>query len=176
MGGWITVNGRVKRYFGCPISDHDVKTYGQQRGSCDGQQVWECLAVLVALDLWAPLWKQKRVALQIKGDNVTALTLLLKFRPSGPEMAIIARELALRLAVLSFPPDAIHVPGVSHKAADSLSRVFAPGASNCADETTLPSLVSAVKAEPPARIDGWYRDLTLGTATPVAEEGCGADN
>ena len=52
MGGWITVNERVKRYFGCPISDHDVKTYGQQRGSCNGQQVWDCLAVLVALDLW----------------------------------------------------------------------------------------------------------------------------
>jgi hypothetical protein len=134
------------------------------------------LAVLVALDLWAPLWKQKRVTLQIKGDNVTALTLLLKFRPSGPEMAIIARELALRLAVLSFPPDAIHVPGVSHIAADALSRVFAPGASNSVDETTHHSLVGAVKDEPPARSDGWYRALTLDAATPVAEEERGADN
>ena len=168
------MNGRVKRYFGCPISDHDVKTYGQQRGSCDGQQVWECLAVLVALDLWAPMWKQKRVALQIKGDNVTALTLLLKFRPSGPEIAIIARELALRLAVLSFPPDAIHVPGVSHKAADSLSRVFAPGASQRVDETTHHSLAGAVKDEPPVRNDGWYKALTLDAATAVAEEERGA--
>jgi len=176
MGGWITVNGRVKRYFGCPISDHDVKTYGQQRGSCDGQQLWECLAVLVALDLWAPLWKQKHVTLQIKGDNVTALTLLLKFRPSTPEMAIIAKELALRLAVLSFPPDAIHVPGVSHIAADALSRVFAPGASNIVDESTHHSLAGAVKDEPPARSDDWYRALTLDAATAVAEEVCGANN
>ena len=144
------MNGIVKRY--------------------DGQQVWECLAVLVALDLWAPLWKQKRVALQIKGDSVTALTLLLKFRRSGPEMAIIARELALRLAVLSLPPDAIHVPGVSHIAADSLSRVFAPGASQRVDETTHHSLVGAILDEPPDRSDGWYRARTLDPATAVAEE------
>ena len=77
--------------------------------------------------------------------------------------------------MLSFPPDAIHVPGVSHIAADALSRVFAPGASNIVDESTHHSLAGAVKDEPPARSDDWYRALTLNAATAVAEEVCVAN-
>ena len=34
--------------------------------------------------------------------------------------------MGLDFADLSFPPDAVHVPGVAHKLADKLSRVFAP--------------------------------------------------
>ena len=66
-------------------------------------------------------WSQTRIILKVKGDNVTALTLLIKMRPSGPTMAIIARELALRLVELSFPPDATRTPGVAHVIADRLS-------------------------------------------------------
>ena len=78
--------------------------------------------------------------------------------------------------MLSFPPDAIHVPGVSHIAVDALSRVFAPGASNNVDESTHHSLAGAVKDEPPARSDDRYRALTLDAATAVAEEVRGANN
>ena len=61
--------------------------------------------------------------MKFRGDNVAALVLLIKMRPKTgadgtPKMAIIACELALRLVDLSFPPDAEHTPGVSHKFAD----------------------------------------------------------
>ena len=93
-------------------------------GSADGQQLWECLAILVAIDMWSKLWNQQRIILKVRSDNVGALTLLLKMRPANATIAIVARELALRLADLSFPPDAMHTPGVAHVLADRLSRVF----------------------------------------------------
>ena len=98
----------------------DVALYGFAVGDSDGQQLWEALAILVAVDIWSPIWSQQRIVLSVKGDNVGALTLLVKMRPSGPMMGIIARELALRLAQLPFPPEATHTPGVAHIIADKL--------------------------------------------------------
>ena len=53
--------------------------------------------------------------LRIRGDNIGALTLLVKLRPptSNPAMGVIARELALHLAQLSFQPEATQHPGPS---------------------------------------------------------------
>ncbi len=78
------------------------------------------MAILVAMNIWHAKWAQQRVVLKTKGDNVAALTILVEMRPCGPTMAIIARELALRLAVLSFPPDAVHTPGGAHVLAGRL--------------------------------------------------------
>ena len=64
--------------------------------------------MLIGIDVWSAHWKQNRIVLKVRGDNVGALTLLLKMRPSSPSMAIVSRELALRLVELSFPPDAVH--------------------------------------------------------------------
>ena len=96
------------------------------------------------------------VVLKIKDDNVTALTMLIKMRPKGPKMAIIARELALRLAVLSFPPDAIHTPGIAHVAADALSRVYAPDGPGHVSPSLHHSLSGAVEAIAAPRGDAWY--------------------
>ena len=74
-------------------------------------------------------------------------------------MAIIARELALRLAAQSFPPDAVHTPGVGHKIADALSRVYAPGQTGTADHTTHPMLAGATRATTPVRDDTFYRAM-----------------
>ena len=70
----------------------------------EGQQIWEALAILVAVDIWTNIWAHNRIVLNVKGDNVGALTLLIKMRPDGPNMAIIA----LHLVEVSFPPDATH--------------------------------------------------------------------
>ena len=127
MGGWLSVDGRIKEYFASPITSEDVSMYGLDTGTPAGQQVWECLAVLVALDIRRNQWADARVNLQVRSDNVTALTLLVKMRPGSPQIAIIAREIALRLVEFSFPPDAMHTPGVAHVLADELSRIHAPG-------------------------------------------------
>ena len=162
------MNDKIIEYFACPVTPADVERYGHAIGSANGQQVWECLAILVAVDMWQRFWSDSRVTLepddestilQVTGDNVTALTMLVKMRPNGPKMAIIARELALRLAKQSFPPDALHTPGIGHKIADVLSRVYAPGHTGVVDETIHPMLAGATRATPPTRDDTFYRAM-----------------
>ena len=77
-------------------------------------------------------------------------------RPPDPAHAIIARELALRMAAMSFPPDAIHTPGVSHVIADKLSRIYMPGAAGKADASVHQALAQAVRTTVPVRDDRWY--------------------
>ena len=131
--------------------------FGIPIGTAVGQQLWECLAVLVAVDIWTHLWKQSRIILKVWGDNVGALTLVVKMRPPTPTIAIVARELALRLVELSFPPDAEHTPGVAHVIADRLSRVHAPGGSGVVDSSIHPALANAQRTDTPKRSPDWYR-------------------
>jgi hypothetical protein len=158
------VNGCITHYFACPISEEDQSIYSMASGIADGQQLWECLAVLVAIDVWSTQWQQDRIVLKVRGDNVGALTLLLKMRPATPTLAIVARELALKLIELSFPPDAVHTPGVSHVIADKLSRVFAPNGGGCVGPHLHPSLKDAIHTPVPVRCRSWYRALDPGPA------------
>ena len=58
--------------------------FDTQSGDSDGQQLWECLAIVVAVDLWRSIWSQSRIVLKGKGDNVTALTILIKSAQTVP--------------------------------------------------------------------------------------------
>ena len=160
------IDGVIKHYFACPITDEDVSIYDMPRGTADGQQLWECLAILVAVDIWSSLWLQNRIILKVKADNVGALTLLIKMRPGSSRIAIVARELALRLVELSFPPDVLHTPGVAHVIADRLSRVYAPGVDskqpgewNGAAASCHVALAAATETPTPTRDRGWYKAL-----------------
>ena len=133
---------------------------GHEVGSLSGEQGWEGLSVLIGVSIWCDQWRQERINLKVRGDNVGALTLLIKLRPSGAAQAIIARELALHLIELSFPPEAVHTPGVSHVIADRLSRVFAPGKSGVVDADIHLSLANAVRTHVPDRPRQWYRTLS----------------
>ena len=124
----------------------------------DGQHVWECLAILIAIRLWAHIWSKERIILRICGDKVGALTLLVKLRPptKNPAMDIIARELALYFAQLSFQPDASHTPGLSHVVADVLSRVHSPDGTGRVTSDLHPALSEAQSCEVPRRSEEWY--------------------
>ena len=113
----------------------------------------------MAVDAWAKLWQEERIVLKVRGDNVGSLTLLIKMRPSSPTLAIIARELALRLIELSFPPDAVHTPGVAHVIADKLSRIYAPGGDGKASPELHPALHDASETQLPVRNRSWYKAL-----------------
>ena len=154
----MSVDGRITHYFSCPLTADDSAIFDIPLGVADGQQLWECFAVLVAVDIWTAHWSQARIVLKVRGDNVGALTLLVKMRPSSPKLAIIARELALRLVKLSFPPDAIHTPGVAHVLADKLSRIHAPGGTGtCVN--LHPAIAQAAESVAPRRTPEWYRAL-----------------
>ena len=99
---------------------------------------------------------------------MSALTLLTKMRPSSAydehgnrvpntTMAVVARELAMRLVHMSFPPDAVHTPGVGHIIADRFPRVFMPTSEPCELRHLHPALLHAVEDEAPMRTTQWYR-------------------
>jgi hypothetical protein len=155
MGGWLQIDGRIKEYFACKVTEDDVAMFGLANGTPDGQQVWECLAVLIALDAWAHHWTDSRINLQVRSDNVTALTLLVKMRPGSPQIAIIAREIALKLVEFSFPPDAMHTPGIAHVLADELSRIHAPGGTGDVAQYRHRALTEAKLVTVPSRPPSW---------------------
>ena len=54
MGGWLSIDGIITKFFACKLSVDDARIFDEKLdGSCTGQQLWECLAILVAVDLWA---------------------------------------------------------------------------------------------------------------------------
>jgi hypothetical protein len=133
------------------------KYLGSVQATPKGQQIWECLAILVALRTWVDRWRKQRVNLRIRGDNVGSLLLALKMRPSSPQQAIVARVIALLMTEASFPPDILHTPGAAHIVADLLSRVFAPGGLGEATVFKHPALAHSVRRQVPRRSRDYYR-------------------
>jgi hypothetical protein len=92
--------------------------------------------------------------------------MLIKMRPKtddkgASKIAIVARELALRLVDLSFPPDAEHTPGMSHIFADMLSRVDAPvankGMAGKLAADAHPAMLQSKRVGTPTRGPLWYK-------------------
>ena len=173
------MNGVITECFASPLTTDDSTTFGIPLAVAAGQQVWEALASLVAVVLWSTVWQQERIVLKVKSDNVTALTLLVKMRPSpstihGRQLAVISRELALRLVNLSFPPDAAHTPGVGHIFADKLSRVFAPTGKGKVTQDLHHALATSQVVVTPVRDQSFYNVTDFETmahqSPPAADE------
>ena len=81
-----------------------------------------------------------------KGDRVPNTT-----------MAVVARELAMRLVDFSFPPDAKHTPGIGHILADRLSRIYSPTGLGRITMDLHPALAAASETTAPIRDDKWYQ-------------------
>ena len=156
MGAMLQVDGVITEFFAIPISEDDQRILQTQSGTSEGQQVWESLAGLVALRLWSRYWQGCRAKLQIRSDNVGALTLLATLRGKSKAMSVIAREYALDLGQAQWRPDvATHIPGLTNVICDTLSRRFDPH-----KKFVLPSLLTAAKAVlPPPRTDTWWKTL-----------------
>ena len=150
-GGWIGINGKVMEYFSDTIQANDEAILQVKPGQHESKQTLQFLAILIALRLWVDQssnFSSKRIQLTIRGDNIGALSLTQKLRPKGPTMAIIAREVALILASLSFPPKVDHTPGVAHILDDALSIVTQKDGSIF---TTHPASYGVVRRTPAER-------------------------
>ena len=92
--------------------------------------MWESLNILIALREWREWWKNGRVKLAVKSDNVTALSLLTKLKGSSASLNVVARELALEFGDCSFAPTVVsHAPGITLSTVDYLSRRYQPAKS-----------------------------------------------
>lgn len=99
--------------------------------------------------------KEANVSLTVRGDDVGALPLLLKFSPSSLAQAIIARELVLHLVEMSFPPTTMHRPGLSHVVADKPARIHALGNDGIVSSALHSALFGAVRTPVPVRGRSW---------------------
>jgi hypothetical protein len=162
LGAFLLEDGRILEYFSSEITAEDESRFKAKIGEAAGQQIWESLTALVACRVWAHRWQRKRVTLQIKGDSVAMLTLILKMRPPTPELGLISREIALDVAESCYRPKIMtHIPGVANTIADQLSREYGPKAGG-----ELPrALCGAVRIFVPVRNNSYFRTLS-GPASP----------
>ena len=82
----------------------DTRRFGVELGDPAGQQLWEALSCLTAVRAWLPRWSESRLRLEVRGDSVSMLALVVALRPKGAGLALIARELALCAAQSPYTP------------------------------------------------------------------------
>ena len=158
IGGYLAVDTIIHKYFSMPLTPEDVSLLGVVIGSPDTQQVVEALALLVALRLWETNWKNDDACLTIQSDSVSALSMIYKLRTSANRSGsqLLAKELALLFGSSAYKPVLMeHIPGLSNKVADVLSRMHMPGEGH-----ELPSAVMYAQLEPQVLRDrGYYMSL-----------------
>ena len=171
MGATLQISGAFVSFFAIPITLEDQEALQTQSGDCRGQQVWEALAGLVALRTWSPYWQHFPVVLQVRNDNVGALTLFSTLKGGSTALSVIAREFALDLGKATCRPALIqHLPGITNKTCDALSRRFDPHYT-----FELPRcLLHAKPIVPPTRDKTWWRSLQVtvpssSSAPPLAD-------
>ncbi|CAE7793132.1 unnamed protein product, partial [Symbiodinium necroappetens] len=71
IGGFLAMNNTPIAYFSDALCDFDLELAEAERGSPDGQQVWESLALLVTLRLWTSHWVKRGVDLHLESDSVS---------------------------------------------------------------------------------------------------------
>ena len=158
IGGVLIIDGTPYEYFADKLTPDDEKILRFVIGTAAGQQTVEALAVLVAFTLWHPHFTSRRCTLQVKSDSISALYMLCNMTSKGMGSMIIARELALLIALCAFRPDIItHLPGATTLVADELSRKHAP------EHTfVLPPYVSGAReCLCPPRPATFYRSLAV---------------
>ena len=61
--------------------------------------------------------------MEVKSDSVAALTMVASMHTRSPQVAVVARELALTLSESCARPQVVkHTPGVANKLADIVSQ------------------------------------------------------
>ena len=154
LGAYLQINGVISEYAFGPVTSDDEAILGIKAGGSEGQQCWEALVVLAALRLWSSMWRERRITLEVKGDSVTALTMLIKMKADGWGTSVIAREVALDIAEALYEPMVgAHVPGISNIIADTLSRP------EKIEKHLPPALAHARRRYLPDRPRLWWRSL-----------------
>ena len=157
LGAVLEIEGELKSFFAGQIHDTDREVLALSKdGASSDQQVLEALALLVALREWSSVWCNQRVQLAVRTDNMAALSMMCRMQPHSERMGIVARELALDICQSSVTPDDCqHIPGISNKAADALSRQYMPGV-----PPSLPSYLSEpLRHECTPRARDWWRSV-----------------
>ena len=78
MGAYLVAKSHSKvapfEFYAIPIPEMALGRFGYKLGDSKGQQTWEAPNMLIALGQWSPKLRSRRVAVELKGDNIAALT------------------------------------------------------------------------------------------------------
>ena len=164
IGGILLDGAKVVAYFEDAVSEEDQRRLGVVVGDPSSQAILEGLALLVALRLFSPLagWGQARtrtVLLGVKSDSKAALGAAIKMASPTSALNAVGREIAYDSALGDYYVYVHeHVPGVSNKVPDWLSRVHAPATSD--PKGGRPEALSGARAlQAPMRGDAWWRTM-----------------
>ena len=166
MGGLFLVDEVIIGYFAVEINQFELMIFKCNIGDAAGQQIWEALAILIGLRLFKKEWQLNRATLEVRADNVAALSMVMTMKAKGG-LNLVARELALDLADGSFRPNlAKHIPGICNTCADSLSRKFCPNV-----VFKLPECLNDVaEYKTPPRNATYYRAIVPPNFNATAEQ------
>ena len=126
IGGVLLDHNRPIAYFFDAIHEVDLRRFEAQRGASGFNTLWEALAVLVALRLWAHLLDHS-TSIHIKSDNLAVISSTQKRKARNSKLSAILREIALdEVRARGLSVDFSHIFGVANQWPDALSRVFSP--------------------------------------------------
>ena len=146
-------------WFASPLLEGDLRRFRAKRGDSGHNTTWEALALLVAIRLWLP---GTSVLARVRSDALSALRSMVKLSSKSPNLNLVARELALDAVLGLYTIGmAVHIPGVSNKLPDDLSRMWALEPHACPLE-----LVDIPEHSLPLRDGSFWR-----TTTPTHRRG-----
>ena len=156
FGATLQVGGNVIEYVYGKPTEFEKELLHLKTGSSESQQTMECLGGLVAMRHWSHHWQNRQASLSIRNDNVGALVLLGQLGTHSATNNIIAKEAALDIGISSFRPKAAHhIPGITNKTCDHLSRIHQPG-----HQEDLPKALQSVpRGKLAIRDKGWWKSI-----------------
>ena len=139
-------------FFSSVLTKDDENIHHHRIGEHEGQQLWECLSVLVALKAWLHFWSQRRLSVAIQSDNLSALYMAARMKSKASPLT--NKEVALIYSRASFEPRFVeHIPGIANSLANGLSRLHEPNS-----QYVLPEALSRLSPTPLPRRDRSYYD------------------
>jgi hypothetical protein len=141
-------------WYATPLTGLDLRRFRARKGDSSHNTTWEALALLVAIRLWLP---GTSVLARVRSDSLSALRSMVKLCSRSPHLNLVARELALDAVLGLYTIGmAVHIPGVSNKLPDDLSRMWAP------EPHAFPAELHGVpEIQPPIRDGSFWRTTTI---------------
>ena len=168
MGAVLYEGSAPVAYWADALRDADADVFGARLGDPAFNTLWEGLAVLVSLRLWAPEFGPFAEVV-VRSDNLGFLQALAARRAGDPGLNRILQEVSLDECLHDYPlVGLVHIPGVSNVVADGLSRMWAP------EPKALPlALASCARSAVTVRTREYYHTLPCSAARALALHGTG---
>ena len=157
-GGTVSLGGLPLRWAAAPWDTPTLQRFKAKTGDPAFQALWEHLAQLLVLIMWAP----PDEPFSIHGGNLGALQNPNRLR--GKKMLLaVAREAAWRRAALRWRIIPAHRPAELNVVCDALSRLYAPTAAE------LPRTLVGVTRETPPEVESIWKAWTPPPAKETAK-------